>query len=160
MLCLVPRPTENDHLDEIGRIIGARLSRLARERGLTRGQVHYMAGGDEIVSSATVNALLRGSIANPGIGTVLAIAKGLDLSLDQVLGLTPLPQVQAAPAPPAGGLEAVVERVDRLEKLLSQALLKTAEDRESVAEALEQASDKSKPKRANGPQPKGGRRAR
>lgn len=131
MLCLVASNTDEQGVEQIGRIVGSRLSRAAKARRLTAGQVHYLTNG--VVSPATVSALLRGAISNPGIGTVMAVAGALGLSLEEVTGNAPLPEASAA-TPPEADVDA---RLERLERMMRTVLGRGIADRELVAEALE-----------------------
>lgn len=147
MLCLVADNTREEQTEQIGRVIASRLRATAKARGWTQGQVHYQANQgqpEEIVSMATVSALLRGSINNPGIGTVLAVARAMDLTLDQVVGITPLPETTLVPVE-----DDLAERVRRLESTLSQFLKAEIQSDESAAQALEEDPDSARPAGAN-----------
>jgi transcriptional regulator with XRE-family HTH domain len=120
MLCLVADSEREAGSDPIGKIVAARLRAAAKARGWTQGQVHYQANvgqpeGEEIVSLTTVQMLLRGAYVNPSLSTVLAVARALDLTLDQVVGISPMPETVPAPAE-----DDVAVRVQQLEEELRQ----------------------------------------
>lgn len=143
MLCLVADNTREDQAEQIGRIIGARLRAAAKARGWTQGQVHYQANrgqSDEIVSLATVSALLRGSIASPSVANTLAVARALELTLDQVVGISPMPET--APLPVEDDLSAqfsaLKAEVRELRRGLAQFLETEASADRQEAEEIEQ----------------------
>lgn len=164
MLCLVAS-RDDESMDQVGRLIGARLRRAAKDRGWTQGQVHYRANAgqeEEIISQATVSALLRGAIANPGIGTVYAVARALDLTLDQVMGMKPMPVVEVT-TPPADDVSARVDhltdQVDKLGQMMRELMVLSAEDKVEVAEALRRvATDAGQSPSAGQRQPRKGDR--
>lgn len=135
MLCLVADNT-GEQAEQIGRIIGARLRAAMKARGWTQGQVHYQANrgqGEEIVSLATVSALIRGAIGSPSVANTLAVARALDLTLDQAVGISPMPETIPRPLE-----DDVATRMERLENTVRTLLETLAVREEESAEELEQ----------------------
>lgn len=102
MLCLVADEDE-ERTERVGQVVGRRLRAAARALRLTQGQVFVKCNegalpGAEIISEATVSAVMGGRVNNPGIGTVLIIARALGLTTDQVLGISPMPETVPEPA--------------------------------------------------------------
>lgn len=146
MLCLVAdREDREVEADPIGKIIATRLRAAARARGWTQGQVHYQANvgqpkGEEIVSLTTVQMLLRGAHTNPSLSTVLAVARALDLTLDQVVGISPMPEM--VPVPVEDDVSARVASLEAELREMRQGMAKffqaeAVQDRQD-AEAIEQ----------------------
>lgn len=137
MLCLVADSDQEAGSDPISKIVASRLRAAAKARGWTQGQVHYQANagqpeGDEIVSLTTVQMLLRGAYVNPSLGTVLAVARALDLTLDQVVGISPMPETVPTPVE-----DDLAVRVDRLETTLRAFLESQAQAEDEQAARLE-----------------------
>lgn len=142
MLCLVAERDESE-ADPIGKIIASRLRAAAKARGWTQGQVHYQANvgqpeGEEIVSLTTVQMLLRGAHTNPSLSTVLAVARALDLTLDQVVGISPMPEMVRLP--PEDDVDVRLRRIEEALGKIGVFQLAEAESDEQAATALEQAA--------------------
>jgi transcriptional regulator with XRE-family HTH domain len=133
----------------IGRDIGEKLARIAAAQRLTQGQVAVKAK----LSQPTVSALFNGAIKDPPISTVLKTAQALGVTLDQIVGLTPLPAPEVVePAQdeiPAWGRD--------LKRTVDTLLERLAADNVAVAEALEQDADIGQRKPAGGSRGKRGR---
>lgn len=91
----------------IGREIGERARLLAHRKGMTQGQVAVNAG----LSGPTISALFSGGTQDPPVGTVLKVARVLDVPIEQLLGLSPLPE-----APPLDESSASDSRTAELER--------------------------------------------
>lgn len=114
MLCLVADDYREEQTEKIGRVIARRLNAAAKAMRLTQGQVFVLCNqglppDQEIISEATVSAVMGGRVNNPGIGTVLILTQALGLSLDQAVGLTPMPE--SAPVPAEDDLAGIEERM-------------------------------------------------
>ena len=137
----------------IGRDVGEKLRLLAQQQRLTQGQVAQKAH----LSQPTVSALFGGSIKDPPISTVLKAAQALGVTVDQVLGLTPLPMADQEPLAD----EDLRAQVAWLTKSVRQLLERGEADRLIVAAALEEeAREEQQPKREGSRRPSSsGRRA-
>ena len=91
----------------IGRVIGTRLRQLASSAGLSQDEIAEQAGR----SRGTVSMLMNGNIKDPPIGTVMAVAGVFGASLDQVVGLKPLPTIRVAHPESAEDLRRLLPRV-------------------------------------------------
>lgn len=143
MLCLVANDEETG-ANPIGRMVSRRLKAVARQKKLTVGQVFYhmqnAVPSEELPSLKTVEAFLRGSQVKPTFDVVYAVARGLGVTLDQLMGVAPMPEQAQIPLE-----DDVSSRVDQLEAELREMRLgfaqflhgEAADDRRS-AEAIEQ----------------------
>ncbi len=142
MLCLVADNEDQEKTaDPIGKIVARRLRTAQQARGWTQGQVHYQANaglpdGHEAVSLTTVQMLLRGAHTNPSLGTVLAVARALDLTLDQVVGISPMPE--SVSVPPEDDVDSRLRRIEDALAKIGAFHAAEAEADEQTAIALEQ----------------------
>lgn len=91
------KEVNDETLAMIGRIIGGRIAHMASQRGWTQSQVAQNMQPSR--SKGTVSMLMRGGIVDPPITTLIAMAKLFNVSLDQLVGFTPLPEVETPSSP-------------------------------------------------------------
>ena len=68
-------------------VLGKRISAVLKEQGKTQTELCEEIG----MGTSTLNALIMGERKNPRIETIVPIAKGLNVSLDYLLGITDEP---------------------------------------------------------------------
>lgn len=72
-------------------LIAERLLNIIDERNLTINRVATLSA----MGQSSVNAIFRGASASPKIGTLRKIAKGLDMSLTELLDFPPYNQIES-----------------------------------------------------------------
>lgn len=86
--------------------LGARIARLREERGISQQQLADAAG----INRAQIQAMESGRTANPGVQTLIPLARALGVTLDELAGISgqpPGPDLIAA-------LRLLIERTEAL----------------------------------------------
>lgn len=99
------RKSDDDPLGvEAGKMLGA----IALKRGLQQNQVAAYAG----LPASTIHNYFTGNTKKPSLTYILKISKALGVTLDQLLGFSPMPEiVPITPDDRLGRLEATVEEL-------------------------------------------------
>lgn len=125
----------------MGVLAGKTLGEIADKRGLSQKQVAAYAG----LPASTVHNYFKGGTQKPSLTYILKLTKALDVTLDQVLGFSPMPDIQpATPDDRLGRIEARQERTDAVLEEIRKALLQT-DPRESHPAPAKSASGDRKP---------------
>jgi transcriptional regulator with XRE-family HTH domain len=138
----------------IGRQLAERIEQRRKALGMTQGQLAIQTGLDK----STVSSFLAGGRKDPPIGTMMRFAAALGISLDQLVGASPLPEVlpaveSAATDTRTAELEHRIQRqdhkIDHLASLvedLAESLGRTADAR--ILEREQKPQSRRSPKKA------------
>ena len=99
--------------------IGQRIARLRRERGITQEELAEQLG----LGQSNVSDYERGVLRVQGSELIVKLTKTLDVSADELLGLTPRPRANAAAK--NRRILRRLQQLDRLPERDQQAILRT-----------------------------------